>query len=163
MMTDRLELSFLIEEDAPFIFELLNSEGWIKYIGDRGINTLDDAAEYIKSGPQKSYEQHGYGLMLMRNKETDEKMGMCGLLKRDYLDYPDIGYALLPKYEGKGLMKEACLETLSWAKKEGLASIQAICDPGNERSIGLLDKLGFFFISNMDRDEETISLYQINL
>lgn len=163
MMTKRLELSFLTEEDAPFILELLNSEGWIKYIGDRGVNTLGDAKEYVNSGPQKSYKQHGYGLMLITKKETDEKIGICGLLKRDYLDSPDIGFALLPQYQGKGLMKEACLNRLSWAKEKNLTCIQAICDPKNERSIGLLGKLGFSFISKMVRDQETISLYQINL
>ena len=76
--TDRLVLSHLAADDASFIFELLNTPGWLQFIGDRGIKTMQDAEQYILSGPLKSYESNGFGLLAVRLKDSLEAIGICG-------------------------------------------------------------------------------------
>ncbi len=94
-------------DDSQFIFELLNSPTWLKYIGDRDIKNLDDAQNYIINGPIKSYEIHGFGLYKVALKNNDTPIGICGLLKREGLEDNDIGFAFLPEYEEKGYAYES--------------------------------------------------------
>src|SRR5258706_8494910 len=96
--TERLILRQFIANDAGFIFKLLNSPDWLKYIGDRNIKSVQDAEAYLVNGPLKSYETNGYGLSLVSLKENGVAIGACGLLKRDFLDHPDIDFAFLPGY-----------------------------------------------------------------
>ena len=44
----RLILREFTRDDGEFIFEILNSPGWLKYIGSRSINTIEDAVNYIE-------------------------------------------------------------------------------------------------------------------
>lgn len=113
IQTDRLILYHLGINDIDFIYELLNSPAWIKYIGDRGIKTLDDAKKYIINGPMKSYEKFGFGLWLTKLKNDETPIGICGLLKRETLNDIDIGFAFLPQYTGKGYAFEAASATLN--------------------------------------------------
>lgn len=50
-------------KDAEFIVELLNDPDWLRYIGDRGVNNVQDALVYIQNGPQSMYQQYGMGLL----------------------------------------------------------------------------------------------------
>lgn len=144
IVTERLEITELSVYNASFIIELLNSEGWLRYIGDRGVRTVDDAVGYLLNGPMKSYEEWGFGLWLVKMKETNASIGMCGLLQRDYLPHLDIGFALLPEYEGKGYAYEAARAVLQYAADTLKAStVAAIVTPGNEASLRLLQRLGF--------------------
>jgi RimJ/RimL family protein N-acetyltransferase len=144
--TERLLLRQLTTDDAQFIFELLNDPSFIRNIGDRHIRTLDDACSYIVNGPVKSYEKNGFGLYLIVLKETNESIGICGLIRREGLEDVDIGYALLPTFWAKGYAVEAARATKAYAKDEiGLKRIVAIVDPANEGSIRVLEKIGLCY------------------
>jgi RimJ/RimL family protein N-acetyltransferase len=141
--TQRLILRQLTTDDAEFIFELLNDPSWIQNIGDRNIQTLDDARAYIVNGPAASYAKNGFGLWLVALKETNESIGMCGLIRRENLEDVDIGYAFLPRFWGKGYAIEAARAVQDYAKDVvGLKRLVAIVDPLNEGSIRVLEKLG---------------------
>src|SRR5947207_1049929 len=103
--TDRLVLRQLTEPDAPFILRLLNEPSFLRFIGDRGVRTLDAARAYILTGPAAMYERHGIGLLLVATKEGDVPIGICGLIKRDTLDDVDIGFAFPPEFWGKGFAR----------------------------------------------------------
>lgn len=146
LSTERLHLLKLGLEDAPFVLKLVNSQGWLQYIGDRNIHTIEAAEDYIKTGPWKSFDQFGFGLMKAVLPEKDTPIGMCGLLQRDFLDHPDIGFAFLPEYEGKGYAYEASKAILGhFGSKHNIPVILAMTHPGNERSQNLLTRLGFTF------------------
>ena len=141
--SSRLILRELIVTDAPFILELLNDGDFYRYIGDRGIRTLAQAQEYIQQGPAVSYARYGHGLYLVERKEDGASLGICGLIKRDTLEQVDIGYAFLPQYRGQGYAIEAAQAALADGENRlGIGQVVAIVTPGNERSIGLLAKLG---------------------
>lgn len=159
--TNRLLLSKITVDDAPFILELMNSPHWIKYIGDRNVRTVEDAENYLKNRTLKSYDTHGFGFYKIQVKAENLKpIGTCGLVKREELDDVDIGFSLLPDYEGKGYGFEASNEILKLAKnKFKLKKISAITLPSNVNSIKLLEKLGLSYekkVKPFEDDEELL-------
>ncbi|MEM5566579.1 GNAT family N-acetyltransferase [Psychroserpens sp. AS72] len=159
--TTRLILSKITVDDAPFILELMNTPGWLKYIGDRNIKTVEAAAEYIKNNQLRCYEENGYGYYKMQVKgEHLKTIGTCGLLKRDALEHIDIGFSMLPEYHGNGYGYEAANEILKFAKNQfGIKTICAITLPINKPSIQLLEKLGLSYqktVKPFDDDEELL-------
>lgn len=158
--TERLILRHFTTEDTPFIIELLNTPGWIQYIGDRGIKTIPDAEQYLQNVPFKSYAANGFGLYMVALKENNTPIGMCGLIKRDTLDHVDIGFAFLPAYIGKGYAYEAAQATLAYAQEElGFEKLQAITLPDNTPSIKLLEKIGMKPQGKIQMGEEELMLY----
>lgn len=144
--TDRLYLRELQLSDAPFIVELLNSPGWLQYIGNRHVRTIEEAEAYLTKGPIKAYAEVGYGLSLVVLKDNHKPIGMCGLLKRDYLEHPDIGFAFLPEVMGKGYALEIALALKQFAEVHWqVQKLCAIVQGDNDRSIKLLKKLGLSF------------------
>ena len=128
--------------DAHFIFQLLNSPGWLAYIGDRNIRSVEDAGQYLLKGPLRSYKENGFGLYLVQLKETGDPVGIGGLLKRDYLKYPDLGFAFLPEFEGMGFAFESTKAIVNHSRDVlKIKCLQAIVLPENQRSIRLLEKL----------------------
>lgn len=157
--TERLRLREFTLDDTRFIIELLNSPGWIKFIGDRNVKSEDEAVHYLQNGPLKSYKQNGFGLCLVEKKEDEMAIGMCGIIKRDNIENPDIGFAFLPGFYGYGYAFEIASATLSYAiHKLAIPKIAAITLPENLRSIRLLEKVGFKFIKtiNSDNNEELL-------
>ena len=152
--TERLALREFTAADAEFILELLNDPAFIRFIGDKKVRTVDDARNYLDTGPIDSYTRHGFGLYLVQLKKTKKPIGMCGLLKRDILDQVDIGFAFLPDYRGQGYGSEAASAVLAYAHHNlKLKRILAITNPDNESSIKLLEKLGFHFERMMKLSE----------
>ena len=141
--TKRLILREFNTTDTLFIVELLNSPGWLQFIGDRNVKTEEAAKNYLLNGPIKSYKENGFGLWLVETKGGRIPVGMCGMLKRDTLPNPDIGFAFLPEYNGKGYAFEIAKATLDHALNQlELPLISAITVANNSRSIRLLEKIG---------------------
>lgn len=146
LQTPRLTIRHLVSDDSKFILELLNDPAFIKNIGDRGVRNLDDAKNYILNGPSAMIEKYGFGLFCVEIKETGTPIGMCGLLQRDYLTDPDIGFAFLPKYTSMGYAFESAAAVMEWGRKNHhMKRIAGIVNPDNGGSIKLLEKLGMKF------------------
>jgi RimJ/RimL family protein N-acetyltransferase len=144
--TTRLRIRELTIDDAPFILRLLNTPDWLRFIGDRDVHNREQAIRYLENGPFTSYREHGFGLWCVEHLVENLPVGICGLLKRDYLDTPDIGYAFLPEWYYRGFAMESASAVLAMARANwGIEKLAAIVDPENERSIALLNKLGFRF------------------
>lgn len=163
--TERLILREFTLEDDSFIFELLNTDEWKKYIGDRGIKNLHDAQTYISDKLISSYIKNGFGFYMVELKNENIPIGMCGLAKREALDHVDVGYALLPAYFKKGYAFEAASATVEYAKNNlGLKRILAITIEAHADSIKLLGKLNFKFEKKMfmPDDPEELMIFGIN-
>ena len=143
--TNRLSLRWVEESDAGFILTLLNEPGWLQYIGDKGVHTLEEANHYILNGPRAMYEQKGFGLFLAERKLDHTPIGLCGLIKRDGLEDVDIGYAFLSDYQSQGYAYEAACATVEFAKESGIKRLVAITSKDNDPSSKLLEKLGMKF------------------
>ena len=132
--------------DAEFVFELLNTPKFLKYIGDRGVGSVEQAREFIENRYRQSYREHGFGLYTVELKHGQKSVGMCGFVKRDYFEHPDLGFALLPDFEGKGYGFEAASDVLKYGRDTlGFSRVLAITSQDNDVSVKLLEKLGFRF------------------
>jgi ribosomal-protein-alanine N-acetyltransferase len=164
--TERLIVRHFSLNDAGFIVRLLNDPSFIQNIADKGVRTIADARSYLDEGPVASYRQFGFGLNLVELKESKVPIGMCGILKRDSLDDPDIGFAFLPEFQTNGY----ALESSDGVMKDGredhnLKRLVAVVNPDNEPSIRLLEKIGFRYerMISLDEDEPEIRLYGVGL
>ncbi|WP_394583725.1 GNAT family N-acetyltransferase [Cytobacillus firmus] len=158
--TDRLILRWLTPDDAAFILELLNEPAWIRYIGDKSVHTLDDAKNYILTGPMKMYSQFGFGLFLVERKEGSSPIGMCGLIKRDTLDNVDIGFAFLSRYQTQGYGFESASATLKFGHEQlDMERILAITSLDNHASSRLLEKIGMKYEGTIFFDKEELKLF----
>ena len=164
--TERLFLRPTIEKDASFIFELLNSPNWLKFIGDRNIRSIDDAESYIKNKMIPQLEKLGYSNYTLILKDKDIQIGTCGLYDREELEGIDIGFALLPEYEGKGFGFEAANEIKKAANSEfGITDLSGITTKDNIASQNLLRKLGFKLkgTATLSDDDEELLLFFLKM
>lgn len=143
LQTERLALRQANLADAPFIFDLLTDKTFIDNIADKGVKTLKDAENYIQQALLDSYEKNGFGLYITELKGDSTPVGICGLVKRDSLDCPDVGYAFLPKFTGQGFATESAQAVIKYGNDTlNLPRIVGITAPDNESSIRVLEKIG---------------------
>jgi RimJ/RimL family protein N-acetyltransferase len=158
--TARLQLREFKLGDAEFIVKLVNTDGWLKFIGDRHIKTNEQASDYLENGPLKSYRDNGFGLWMVETINNNIPIGMCGLIKRDNLDHPDIGFAFLPEFTGKGHGFEIAEAIISYARQHlFLKTVLAITVPNNTVSIKLIEKLGLKYLKSFKAENEDLLLY----
>lgn len=164
--TDRLVLRWLTPDDAAFNLRLLNEPAWLRYIGDRGVRTLEESRTHLENGVLASYQRHGFGLYLVTLKEDDTPVGVCGLIRRDTLPDVDLGFAFLEEFHARGYAFESASAVMTYGKGTfGLSRLLAITTPDNAASIRLLGKLGFRFAEarSLTPDTPPINLYAATL
>ena len=164
--TKRLFLRRIDLRDAGLMLAIWNDPAFIRHVGDRGVRTEAEARVELENGVLRLYREFGYGPFKLVRKADAAAIGICGLFKRDILDDPDIGFAVLPDYCGHGYAGEAASAVLSHARDDlGILRLTAIVSPGNEPSIGLIEKLGLRYsgMITMPGDDEAIRLYEMDL
>jgi len=166
LQTERLLLYELTPEAAPFALELLNDPSFIQNIGDRGVRSLDDAAQYLLRGPIQSQLKNGFSMYRVEIRETGESIGMSGLVKREGLEEVDLGFAFLPRFWSMGYALESARAVLGLAKNNlSLEKLVAIISPSNLPSIHLLEKLGFQYEKDLTlpRENKPLKLFSLSL
>ena len=162
--TDRLILKPTTLADAEFIRRLYNSPKWIKFIGDRQLNTVKDAENYMQTKLIPQMERLGYGTYTIIRKSDGEKVGSCGLYDREGVNGIDIGFALLPDFEKKGY----AFESVNYLKEIGfsnlkLKQISGITSKKNKASQDLLIKIGLKFEKTIILPNETEEILLLTL
>jgi ribosomal-protein-alanine N-acetyltransferase len=158
--TDRLRLRELGDGDAGFLVQLLNDADFLRHIGDRGVRDEAGALRYLAEGPRASYAANGFGLWRVERRDGGAVVGMCGLIRRDSLPHPDLGYAYLPAFRGQGYAVEAGAAVLRHGfDRFGLARILAIVTEANAGSVRVLEKLGMRREGLQVFGEETLAVY----
>jgi len=160
--TERLCLRRVTLADADLLLAVWNDPAFIRNVGDRGIRTISEAIEAMESGALKLYADFGYGPYAMVRKADGSRLGICGLFKRDNLDFPDIGFGVLPDYCGQGYASEASFAVMAHARDDlKIETLTAIVSQDNAPSIGLIEKLGLVFVKmiTMPGEDEEICLY----
>lgn len=141
--TERLRLREFHSGDAAFILELLNEPSFRRFIGDRGVRTLADAGVYLRDKLVASYRRHGFGLWHVSLRTGGTALGMCGLVQRDYLDDPDVGFAFLERFAGVGYATESATAVVRHGRNQlGLTRFLGLTDPANQASQNVLAKIG---------------------
>ena len=159
LKTERLILREFTLDDAPFILTLLNEPSFLRFIGDKKVRTLEAARHYLLNGPMASYAHNGFGLNLVALSDSHTPIGMCGLLKREELPDPDIGFAFLPDFWSKGFAFESATAVMNDARERLKPNrVLAIVNPDNDASIKLLERLGMRF----ERDKDDVKVFAID-
>lgn len=162
--TERLHLITTTLDHAPYILKVMNTEEWIRFVGDRNLHSEEDARNYIKNRMLPQLEKHGHTNFIIREKASQKILGLCGIYVRDGLETPDLGFALLPEYYRKGYGYEAAMGLLEFGFSElKLPKILAITHPDNKASQSLLLKLNFQFTEEfkLPGEEQTLFKFQI--
>jgi RimJ/RimL family protein N-acetyltransferase len=143
LQTPRLTLRWFGPRDARFVLKLLNDPAWLRNIGQRHVHDAAAAKQWIESRLVANYGRQGFGFWAMERREDQRTIGMCGLIQRDTLPHPDIGYALLPRYRGHGYAREAAQACLAYAREVlGLDEVWGVTSPSNEASAQVLAGIG---------------------
>jgi RimJ/RimL family protein N-acetyltransferase len=158
--TERLHLRGLAKEDADFIFALVNTPEWITFIGDRNVRTGDDALKYI----QAIVDNPKYRYWVVWTKEFSSQVGIITVIKRDYLEHHDIGFAFLSQYANNGYAFEAAKAVLEMERQSGRHThILATTLPTNQASIKLLLKLGLTFEKEIQVENTMLHVYSVRV
>ena len=165
LRTERLELNWLTLDDAPLMLAIWTDAAFMRYVGNRGVGTVEEAESSMRDGLLQLYDDYGYGPFRVTRTEDAADMGICGLFRRDGLEEPDIGFALLPEFCGKGFGFEASCAVLAHARDLlNLPGVIAVVSEENDASIGLLEKLGLSFdgLICLPGDDEELRVYRID-
>ncbi len=156
LKSKRLNIRSLSKADHQFMLELLNSKGWIDNIGDRQVKTTIQTEKYISEILKKDSLQY----LVIEKLDTSIPIGILSFMKRDQIEYPDFGFALLPSYHRQGYALEASSSYLHHLfSNHSKLTVAAICKKENTRSIQLLEKIGFTFNDILVKDKELLNLY----
>jgi len=160
--SENLYMRELEASDASFILELLNTQGFLSFIGDRQVRNLSDSLRYIQT--VKENETISYWVVNLNH--TDQAIGIVSMIKREYLAFHDIGFAFLPRYSGMGYAREASHAMLEHVIDQCHDQrIFATVMPENINSIKLLQRLGLRFEAVLeeknDSSSEILHVYSI--
>lgn len=160
--TERLYLRPTGKEDAAFIYELLNTPKWLQFIGNRNVNSVEEAEKYIEEKMLPQLKRLGFSNNTVVRKIDGAKIGTCGLYDRQGVEGLDIGFAFLPQYEKQGYGYEAASHLLKVAQEKlEIEKISGITSKNNLASQKLLQKLGLEFRREilLPGEDTTVFLY----
>lgn len=156
LVTQRLIIRPLKVEDKAFILELLNTAGWLRFIGDRKVKDEAAAEQYI----QNILDKKNFYYNVFESKESRKAIGVITFLYRETQAFPDIGFAMLPEFEGKGFAYEASKKYLDEIIKNKIVDeVLAITLPENTKSIKLIERLGLKYKKQFQDKGEVLNLY----
>lgn len=140
--TERVFLRILDLTHIEEIYKHFSDENITKYMDIEPCKDLKEAEELIR------YHQDDVGCRWgMFDKETNRLIGTCGfhyIRNTEYGVIAEIGYDLAHSHWGKGLMREVLEEIIEFGFNEkAFYMIDATVEPRNERSLHLMNRLGF--------------------
>jgi ribosomal-protein-alanine N-acetyltransferase len=142
--TERLVLRQLTISDSQHFFELNTNDAVLKYLEFLRMKTIEDASQKIDKHTAEIGNNENI-IWAISTKENPKLIGTICLFhfkKKHYRG--EIGYMLHPNFWRKGILQECINVVLNFGFDVlNLHSIEAIVDPENEPSIGLLEKNKF--------------------
>ena len=142
--TPRLRIRRMSLDDAPLMLAVLTDPDFVRFVGDRGVRDLAAASQYLADGALAEYARFGYGMFAVERRDDAASIGICGVMQRPFLPAPDLGYAMLPPFRGRGYMREAAIAVRDHARDALLLpELLAVASKQNVASNKLLESLGF--------------------
>ena len=155
--TERLILRQLTITDDKEIFALRSDPDVEKYLERPKTETIDDARAFISNINVgiKNNDWIFWAICLDDNPELIGTICLWNISPRD--SKAEIGYELLPRYQGKGIMQEAFMEVIRYGFDEiQLDLIEAVVHRDNFKSIRLLDRNGFIIKGRLNEFEPDV-------
>lgn len=145
LTSERLILRQITTADVSEIFALRSNPETMKYIPRPLITNKEEAIEHIKMIQDKIEKNEGINWAITL-KGSDKMIGIIGHYRIQWEHFrSEIGYMLLPEYEGKGIVTEAVGLLIDYGfNKMKMHSLEAVLDPRNHASARVLEKNGFY-------------------
>jgi len=139
--TKRLLLRKLKESDTKDIFEMRKDPDVMRYIGEPQTDIKSSSTWIVKMSERWDKERIGFSAVV--DKKTKEFIGWCGLWILNETNEIEVGYAISPKFWGKGYATEAARRCVKYGFEElELDKIVALAFPENKASQNVMKKLG---------------------
>jgi [ribosomal protein S5]-alanine N-acetyltransferase len=144
LKTERLLLRRVNNTDVNEIMSLRSNPETMKYIPRPLVKTIEDALEHIAMIDEKIEKNEGINWAITL-KDYSKLIGIIGYYRIKPEHYrAEIGYMILPEYNGKGIVSEAIKEVVKYGfEVMQLHSIEAVIDPENYASAKVLEKNEF--------------------
>jgi ribosomal-protein-alanine N-acetyltransferase len=142
--TERLLLRRLHDDDVNEVFELRSNPEVMKYVPRPLAKTKEEALAHIALIEDKIVNNLGINWAITL-KGSPKMVGIIGHYKIQPENFrSEIGYMILPQYNGKGITTEALKAVVEYGfELLQLHSTEAIIDPENSASEKVLQKNGF--------------------
>ena len=144
MITERLKLREVVASDAPEILQMRSNPEVMRYVDRDPMQTIAEAEKLIAVYADNAAKQDAinWGITLKGSNKIIGVICLWQIQKENYR--AETGYMLQYEYFRKGIMNEALTAVIAYGfETMKLHSIEAIVNPGNDASIGLLEKKGF--------------------
>ncbi|QCR35421.1 GNAT family N-acetyltransferase [Nissabacter sp. SGAir0207] len=141
--TARLILSPLTERDWPLFQQLQQNPQVMAFVADRRDET--EVRQHFESRlPAWNKESHHWLCLVIRLRKTGEAIGVTGFMP-EWAPYrqAEIGYMLLPAFQGQGYATESLNAVCDYAFELGFHRLKALVVEGNRASRRVLEKCGF--------------------
>ena len=157
LKTERLVLRQLTQHDKLAIFTLRSDAQVNKYLYRPQPHHVDEVIEFINK-INKAIEQNKSFYWAISLKNSDELIGtICLWNFSDDHQTAELGYELMPNFQGQGIMNEAIKAVLQYAFEIIELKIIVACPhKDNKNSIKLLEKNGFKW-ENDKIDEDNLN------
>lgn len=144
LKTERCTLRQLINEDEKEIFALRSDKKVNKYLDRPPAKTLDDARQFIQRINSSIAENIVIYWAITPHNSNKLSGSICFWNFSEDFYTAEIGFELLPEFQGKGIMQEALASVIEFGFGNlNLKSIEGEVDPNNLRSVKILEKNNF--------------------
>ncbi len=156
-----IEADFFIREavleDASVIWQTIYDNRdylrtWLPFVDN--LREVADEEEFLKTQLSVPYKERNIVFVIMCGNEL---CGLVGFVTTDNINHrTEIGYWLIPKYQGRGIMSRCVRHLCKWVVSErGINRIQIRCATGNRPSNAIPQRLGFT-LEGIEREGELL-------
>lgn len=159
--TQRCYLREMTLEDLDDLYDMYAELSMTEYV--EPLCEREKEEVYTKAYINNMYRFYGYGMWLVKDRESHELIGRAGLnnLELESENLLEMGYAIKVTCQRMGYATEVCQGIIDYAKGADLGYDKLYCfvREGNEASVALLKKLGFVFEGFRWRDNRRMLVY----
>jgi ribosomal-protein-alanine N-acetyltransferase len=161
--TKRLILRKFMLSDVKDYHQILKNRSVYEWLG-KGAEKTEEQVKKIIKYDLDHWENHQLGTWAVILKETNELIGHCGFGMIKAHNQYELLYAFSPEFWGKGYATEAGKASLKWLKNHtSIKSIIALSYPNNQRSIHVIEKLGFTYQKKTHLFGVDLYMYQLSI
>jgi ribosomal-protein-alanine N-acetyltransferase len=150
--TKRLRVRPYRASDLKALHALYGDAENLRYWGGSAYTLLDESRRVMRW--HMAYRPRDYAMWAVAEKKTDRLIGMVNYHHRHIRQKRvDVGWLILPEFQGKGLTSEAMRPVLRHLFDDlGVHKVEALIRPGNKPSQALARRLGFRKEGGLIRD-----------
>jgi ribosomal-protein-alanine N-acetyltransferase len=162
LTTERLTLKQLLTKDGQDIFALRSDTGINKFLGREPSKTIVDAINFINkiNHTIKKNDSIYWAINLTNSKKFVGTI--CLFDFSNEKNSCEIGYELMAKFQGQGIMKEATEVVINFAFQTlKFKKILAFTHSENQNSINLLLKFNFVKSLETDKGNPNLNIFSL--